>query len=97
MRAPYAIASLRELNGIARPKESRLPLRAQTASHSQIDISIYKGRRLNSDGLVQRQDKIVDRFALTIYPYSLGLLLRSIFDDCHSMRVMLSCPDDRFI
>ena len=27
---------------------------------------------LNPDGLVQLQDKIVARFALTIYPYSFG-------------------------
>jgi len=32
------------------------------------------GRRTNPGGLVQPQDKIVDRCALTIYPYSLYLL-----------------------
>ena len=36
-------------------------------AHYKKDISLYR-----DSGLVQLQDKIVVRFALTIYPYSLG-------------------------
>jgi hypothetical protein len=38
---------------------------------SEKDISLYKDITITT-GLVQQPDKIVVRFALTIYPYSLG-------------------------
>jgi len=41
--------------------------------------------RASHIGLVQLQDKIVVRFALTIYPYSLELFPRTLILGCHSI------------
>jgi hypothetical protein len=41
--------------------------------HIQKKIFAYTKTLPNSNGLVQLQDKIVARFALTIYPYSFGI------------------------
>ena len=38
-------------------------------------------------GLVQPQDKIVDRCALTIYPYSLGIFRRDAFNHLNTENV----------
>jgi len=48
----------------------------KTILHSKKDICYIKEHRSNPDGLVQPQDKIVDHFVLTIYPYSLDVSFR---------------------
>ncbi len=49
------------------PEKKRTSLKLLLKPLSKKDISLYK-----AIGLVQPTDKIVVRFALTIYPYSLG-------------------------
>ena len=56
---------------IARSKKAPHPPRANTASLSKKDICLYKDTIPHSGGLFQPQVKILDRFALTIYPYAL--------------------------
>jgi ATP-dependent DNA helicase RecQ len=53
---------------LARPKKNSRPIRPATVPHSPKDIFLYKDPPLNPEGLVQLQDKILARFALTIYP-----------------------------
>ena len=47
--------------------------------HIQKKIFAYTKTLSDSGGLVQPQDKIVARFALTIYPYSLATLFDCFF------------------
>ena len=65
-----------------RLKKSTLPEDARPFLCSKKDISLYTDTAYDT-GLVQPQDKIVVRYALTIYPYSLGIFIfiLSIFSD----------------
>ncbi|MHB9097751.1 MAG: hypothetical protein ACYC5X_08005, partial [Syntrophales bacterium] len=60
------------LSALARPKKGFHPTRPETTFLLKKDIFLYNDPPPDSGGLVQLQDKIVDRFALTIYPYSFG-------------------------
>jgi len=76
MRQSYDIDSLsfwllRRLSDPVFPNNSAHPCQASTATHSRKYICLYKDPAAHAGGLVQLQDKIVVRFALTIYPYSL--------------------------
>ena len=70
------LASL-QAKDLARLEECARPIQPFTASHSKKDICLYKDPAPHA-GLVQLQDKIVDRFALTIYPYSLAHLISDL-------------------
>ena len=61
--------------GLARPEKSFHPVKIQTTLHLKKISAYIKEHPSDSAGLVQPQDKVVDRFALTIYPYSFDLLL----------------------
>ena len=64
---------------LARPGETARSIRGVTLRNPK-KIFAYTKTLPTSNGLVQLQDKIVVRFALTIYPYSFGHLL--FFNNC---------------
>ena len=59
--------------------------------HIRKKIFAYTKTLPNSNGLVQLQDKIVVRFALTIYPYSLGILMNPPWFNCTSTMIFIDC------
>jgi len=63
-----------QVNGLVRPEKSKLPQTPHPFPYSKKDISLYIDHTDNT-GLVQQSDKIVVRYAHTIYPYSLALFL----------------------
>ena len=59
-----------QVNAFVRPEKITLLENALLAPYSKKDIFLYTVNTATT-GLVQQPDKIVVRFALTIYPYSL--------------------------
>ncbi|MFZ2630946.1 MAG: hypothetical protein WA081_03480, partial [Desulfosalsimonadaceae bacterium] len=58
------------------------------ATCSKKDIFLYTDTNSIDTGLVQPPDKIVARFALTIYPYSLGSYSLIITKDAAFMVIL---------